>query len=139
MDEIEKKARAILAAEYEKNDMGHIAAQIRDSSWIHKADRIPLAAIAAALAERDQLRAEKQEFREEATRWAEEAGRLKALLHDAKRDAGRYNWLRSMDGRSSSAACVNFNIGHDWIERHGEDLDFAIDAAMAAEREVLNG
>lgn len=46
------------------------------------------------------------------------------------RDARRYRWLRSLDGRCDAAACVSFNIGFDWIEQHGEELDAAIDAAM---------
>lgn len=54
-------------------------------------------------------------------------------LEAARADAARYRWLRGLDGACDSAACVNFNIGFDWIEQHGDELDAAIDAAMAAE------
>ena len=47
-----------------------------------------------------------------------------------RKDAERYRWLRGLDGSCDSAACVNFNIGFDWIEAHGVALDEAIDAAM---------
>ena len=47
-----------------------------------------------------------------------------------RKDAERYRWLRGLDGSCDSAACVNFNIGFDWIEAHGVELDEAIDAAM---------
>ncbi|KAB7765382.1 hypothetical protein CEK68_11835 [Xanthomonas sp. LMG 12461] len=92
----------------------------------------------ALIAERDQFRAEKQEFREEATRWAEEAGRLKALLHDAQRDAERYRWIRdcTKDGCVESAILDHARYAE---VKMGKRLDAAIDAAMATEREVLNG
>ncbi|XQA74623.1 hypothetical protein ACM9XA_03540 [Xanthomonas sacchari] len=80
-------------------------------------------AVCKALAALDQLRTEKKEFAQEAVRWAEEAGRLKALLHDAQRDAERYRWLRSFEV-DSYLACGS-----------KERLDSQIDAAMAAERE----
>lgn len=165
MDEVEKKARAILAAEYEKNDMGYIAAQIRDSSWIHKADRIPLAAIAAALAERDQLCAEKKEFAAEAVKWSREVGhlkaekehylgealrwsteavRLQALLHDAQRDAERLRFAFIADGFVNLPKDRN-DYAMDCAEEAGRDEPNAedelngvrrlIDAAMDAERE----
>lgn len=50
-------------------------------------------------------------------------------LEAAREDAARYRWLRSLDGSCDGPACVNFNIGFDWIEQHGEELDAAIDAA----------
>lgn len=59
---------------------------------------------------------------------AEAANALKA----AREDVARYWWLRSLDGSCDGPACVNFNIGFDWIEQHGEELDAAIDAAMEA-------
>jgi len=50
-------------------------------------------------------------------------------LEAAREDAERYRWLRSLDGSCDAAACVNINIGFDWIEQHGEQLDAAIDQA----------
>lgn len=58
---------------------------------------------------------------------------LESRLADAEADARRYRWLRSLDGQCDAAACVNFNIGFDWIEQHGDELDAAIDAAIAAQ------
>lgn len=52
-----------------------------------------------------------------------------AAIAEAVRDAERYRWLRSLDGSCDAAACVNFNIGFDWIEQHGDELDAAIDRA----------
>ena len=59
-----------------------------------------------------------------------------ALLREAadareadREDAERYRWLRSLDGACDAAACVTFNIGFDWIEQHGAELDAAIDQA----------
>lgn len=54
---------------------------------------------------------------------------LKAEAESLRADAERYRWLRSLDGSCDAAACVNINIGFDWIEQHGEQLDAAIDAA----------
>ena len=56
-----------------------------------------------------------------------------------RKDAERYRWLRGLDGSCDSAACVNFNIGFDWIEAHGVELDEAIDAAMNGANEQDNG
>ena len=56
--------------------------------------------------------------------------REEARLAALERDAARCRWLRGLDGSCDSAACVNFNIGFDWIEAHGVALDEAIDAAM---------
>ncbi len=56
---------------------------------------------------------------------------LQAERDALAKDAARYRWLRSLDGTCSGPACVNFNIGFDWIEQHGDELDAAIDAAMA--------
>ena len=55
--------------------------------------------------------------------------RLVAALEAAREDSERYRWLRSLDGSCDAAACVNINIGFDWIEQHGEQLDAAIDQA----------
>ena len=52
-------------------------------------------------------------------------------LEAAREDAERYRWLRSLDGACDAAACVQFNIGFDWIEQHGEQLDAAIDIVRA--------
>lgn len=49
------------------------------------------------------------------------------------RNAERYQWLRSLDGSCDAAACVNFNLGFDWQEAHGVELDAAIDAAITAQ------
>lgn len=84
-----------------------------------------------SLAERDQLRADKREMAAEAVRWAEEAGRLKALMHDAQRDAERYQFIRAGSKEAHEAVLGDFT---DEI-KSGDELDCAIDAAMAAERE----
>jgi hypothetical protein len=52
-----------------------------------------------------------------------------AALEAAREDAERYRWLRSLNGACDAAACVTFNIGFDWIEQHGAELDAAIDQA----------
>lgn len=61
--------------------------------------------------------------------------RLTAERDALRVDAERYRWLRRLEGKCDSAACVNFNIGFDWIEAHGVELDAAIDAARAQEVE----
>lgn len=61
--------------------------------------------------------------------------RLTAERDELRADAERYRWLRRLEGECDSAACVNFNIGFDWIEAHGVELDAAIDAARAKEVE----
>ena len=60
-----------------------------------------------------------------------------AALEAAREDAERYRWLRSLDGACDAAACVQFNIGFDWIEQHGAELDAAIDQARG--KEARNG
>ena len=52
-----------------------------------------------------------------------------AALEAAREDAERYRWLRALDGACDAAACVNFNMGFDWYEHHGAELDAAIDQA----------
>jgi hypothetical protein len=52
-----------------------------------------------------------------------------AALEAALEDAERYRWLRALDGACDAAACVNFNMGFDWYEHHGAELDAAIDQA----------
>jgi hypothetical protein len=59
----------------------------------------------------------------------EERDQLAAALEAAREDAERYRWLRSLNGACDAAACVTFNIGFDWIEQHGAELDAAIDQA----------
>jgi len=54
-------------------------------------------------------------------------------LEAAREDTERYRWLRSLDGACDAAACVTFNIGFDWIEQHGAELDAAIDQARGKE------
>ena len=54
---------------------------------------------------------------------------LVEFIRELAEDAARYQWLRSLDGACDAAACVNFNIGFDWIEQHGAELDAAIDQA----------
>ena len=44
--------------------------------------------------------------------------------------AARYDWLRGQDGTTDAGASVTYNIGHDWIEMHGDELDAAIDANL---------
>jgi hypothetical protein len=58
-----------------------------------------------------------------------ERDQLAAALEAAREDAERYRWLRSLNGACDAAARVTFNIGFDWIEQHGEELDAAIDQA----------
>ncbi|TMN18503.1 hypothetical protein [Pseudoxanthomonas sp. X-1] len=57
---------------------------------------------------------------------------LEDYLRGLKRDAERYRWLRSLSSSCDAEACVNFNLGFDWQEAHGPELDAAIDAARAA-------
>ena len=65
---------------------------------------------------------------------------LEAYLRGLKEDAERYRWLRSLSGSCDAEACVNFNLGFDWQEAHGHELDAAIDAAIAAQAgEKSNG
>ncbi|WP_039725819.1 hypothetical protein [Xanthomonas sp. SHU 199] len=88
MDEIEKKARELLAAEYETAGMDETAALIRKGAmnkYRRGIDDYVLRGIMVALKEAEVLRADKKEFAAEAVRWAEEAGRLKADLRDARK------------------------------------------------------
>ena len=58
--------------------------------------------------------------------------RMTRRAEAAEADARRYRWLRGLDGQCDAAACVNFNLGFDWQEAHGPELDAAIDAAIAS-------
>ena len=68
----------------------------------------------------------------------EREAKAEDALAECREDAERYRWLRNLDGACDSAACVNINIGFDWIEQHGPGLDAAIDAARAKERDASN-
>lgn len=57
---------------------------------------------------------------------------LLAELDAARKDAARYRWLRNVE--NIRTAFVNWNIGHDWVDIHFEQLDAAVDAALNAER-----
>jgi len=48
-------------------------------------------------------------------------------------DGKRYRWLRTQESRCDGHVSVNWNIGHDWIPISGDELDAAIDAAIAAQ------
>ena len=49
-----------------------------------------------------------------------------------RKDAERYRWLR-MQRTISDHACVTWNIGHDWVQMDGAELDAAIDHARRIE------
>ena len=84
-------------------------------------------------AQRDELRAQLDWAVRENDRLLDEGRDSAAELASLRADAERYRWLRRLEGECDSAACVNFNIGFDWIEAHGVELDAAIDAACAQE------
>lgn len=65
---------------------------------------------------------------------AYQAGRA-ALQSQDREDALRYRWLRQQR-TISDQACVTWNIGHDWIQMDGAELDAAIDHARRAEGEA---
>lgn len=51
-----------------------------------------------------------------------------ALQSQDREDAERYRWLRQQR-TISDHACVTWNIGHDWVQMDGAELDAAIDHA----------
>ena len=53
-----------------------------------------------------------------------------------EQDAKRYRWLRDLH---MDEAVVTWNIGHDWVYLHFEQLDAAIDAAIAAAPSPITG
>lgn len=61
--------------------------------------------------------------------------KVKALQSQDREDAERYRWLRQQR-TISDHACVTWNIGHDWVQMDGAELDAAIDHARRAEEEL---
>lgn len=57
---------------------------------------------------------------------------LEALQSQDREDAERYRWLRQQR-TISDHACVTWNIGHDWVQMDGAELDAAIDHARRIE------
>ena len=58
----------------------------------------------------------------------ETAIRNKMMAEVMEADSARYRWLRN--SQNAHRVAVNWNIGHDWIGVHFEQLDAAIDEAM---------
>ncbi|QJB21966.1 hypothetical protein XccvBFoX3_gp66 [Xanthomonas phage FoX3] len=63
-------------------------------------------------AERDQQRADKLEMAAEAARWAEEAGRLKALMHDAKSVPDGWALVPVEPTGEMSSAATDIEVGY---------------------------
>jgi len=52
---------------------------------------------------------------------------LNKVIKELEPDAARYQFLRVKNNEFA----VSMNIGHDWIEEYGENLDRAIDKAIS--------
>ena len=71
-------------------------------------------------------------YRSHVVAWMWKAWQARAALQSQDReDAARYRWLRQQR-TISDHACVTWNIGHDWVQMDGAELDAAIDHARRA-------
>lgn len=82
-------------------------------------------------ADRDRLAAELAEAVDDSVRLATQVDKLEAQLAEARRDAERYRWLR--DGEFTHEwERDNLKTKNGWL-LIGDELDAAIDAAIAAD------
>ena len=110
-----------------------VANRLRDAAAVLEVDsayRRDAAIMREAADEVDRLRHDIERHVEIACELATECERLRAELAACRKDAARYQWLRSINCPWPG---VFQHEGHDdygWSAIAGQDLDAAIDAAM---------
>lgn len=88
---------------------------------------------AALQSERDALAARVAQLEHDLREANGRADAHEKLAESCFNDAGRYRWLREQKAHCRGHVSVNWNIGDDWIDLNGDQLDAAIDEAIAAE------
>lgn len=122
----------------------HIADHVDDFN--HYFDMASALALHARTLERELAQSERQNFDHRAAIGALERdlAAANAALAECRKDAARYQWLRSRDnslergqhdkGINNGVSCYHM-VGGVRELKHGEELDAAIDAALLAQSE----